>query len=73
MQGELELKQRSQNFSPRENPLGRGKARSICWSRELGSRPQCGQWAEGPQGVAKNSNGLMGRIGLDPCTLSSGH
>lgn len=70
----LELRQRSQHSCPNDNPLGVGKGvEGPAGSQDLGSRPPCGQWAEGTQGVAKGSKGKDGSRPLDPCTLSSGH
>lgn len=54
----LELRQRSQNSSLRENQLGREKGlEGPAGSQDLGSRPPCGQWAQGPQGKANVPRG----------------
>lgn len=49
--------------------------RDLLGSPDLGSKPPRGQWAKGPQGMATDPNGLMGKDGsrpLDPQPLSSG-
>ena len=47
-------------------PAGEGKGvERSAGSQDFGSRPPCGQWAEGAPGRGKCSKGLMGSMGLD--------
>lgn len=44
----------------------RGKGwRELLGPKTLRPGPPCGPWTKGPQEVAKDSNGLMGKMGLD--------
>lgn len=61
--GGLELRQRAQNFSPRDNPLGRGKeSRGLLGPKAFGPGPHVDNGLMGPKEWQKVP---MGSIGLN--------